>query len=195
MAGSSTWETPSPRTRRRYRRWDTNLPIKAEIGGQEHYCSIGDISPLGATVRLVVPQPVSRGTTIELFFRDFGRVRGQLRWSAHEVLGIKFALDRAARDEFSDWLLRSGMPRRRQRHDCHIEATAVMADGEASCVVTNISESGAGVRFTEQDRAAVGRDLVLLLPDHAPVEATIRHVTQGTTGLSFLAAPRRMTAA
>jgi len=191
----STWSLAATAKRRRYRRWSTDLPVRVEIDRQELYCAVGDISPRGATVRQPMVLPTRAGADIHLFLGDFGRVRGKLRWSTHEVLGVEFQLSPTARENLADWLVQNGVRRRSPRQEIDLEAVAVMADGEVPCSVTELSHAGASVRFHRPEHAAVGRDVVLVLPDHAPVRATIRHVGDNRVGIAFLEAPRRVEAA
>jgi len=187
----ATWAPCPPVQRRRYRRWITDFSLALEVEGVPHLCTASDISPGGACLHLVTPSRVPVGTAAVLQAEGCGKITANVRRSDFELLGVKFKLADAARLEFSNWLLEDPPKRARDRCECRMEAVVLLAEGERSCEVANISNWGAGIRLADPVAPCVGKNLVLLLADRAPIAAAIRHSSQAIVGLSFLDALRQ----
>jgi hypothetical protein len=182
----AAWEPGLPLARRHYRRWDTDFATTISIGGEVQYCSITDISPGGATLRLLSPRPVGRGMSVSLSFEGYGQVSAKLCRCNHEVLGVKFSLDRQGGAAFSQWMIGSALQRRRLRQNCRVEAVALVVDGEFPCIVGNVSNMGARIEFDEPERLSVGRDMVLLWPGQRAMPTSVRFIAGSSAGLCFL---------
>lgn len=76
--------------------------------------------------------------------------------------------------------------RQQSRWECSIEATVVTPDGEHACMVTDISDRGAGLWCPEANRLTVDAEASLRLPDRGEVRVKIRHVAGSVVGLAFL---------
>lgn len=82
-------------TRRSEERVLTSLGAQILCGGQAIECTVRDISPRGA--RLRVPNPQAVPPEFELVFRDSGRTRpARIRWRGRAEIGIAFTRERRA---------------------------------------------------------------------------------------------------
>ena len=80
-------------TRRSEERVATSLGAQIVCGGQVIECTIRDISPRGA--RLRVPNPQAVPPAFELLFKESGRTRpARLRWKSRAEIGVIFSRER-----------------------------------------------------------------------------------------------------
>lgn len=84
--GPSPSETPA--NRRRFRRHAVLLTAKFHRGKTSVDCTIVDLSPTGAKLKLA--QPISDKAVGTLENDRFGMIPGEVVWSSGEAVGIRF---------------------------------------------------------------------------------------------------------
>ena len=173
-------------SQRRFRRWETDFAAEIEIAGRPRWCRVADISPGGARVHLDQPATVELGEALSLYLEGFGTVVACVRHAAPGVLGLEFEIEDDRQVELARWLVARQPGRRQERRKCYIEAGFRTGGVEYPCVVTDLSPTGAGLASRHAGVLAVASELTLLLPDQAPLAATIRHVDGEVIGVMFM---------
>lgn len=182
---------PKPRqsddqARRRFRRWSVNLPASVSVLQAPRSCSVFDLSPAGARVRLFDGEALARGTEVVLELDGFGSIPAEVRHTVDGYTGLMFLLDEASEVQLARHLV-SMQAERRQHHreSARTEATLRPKSGDYPCVVENISRTGASVLVNDARHLMEGDDLVLRIAGFADIAAVVRRLDEGEVALMF----------
>lgn len=173
-------------TTRRFRRWTVEISGYVEVDTVSHYCTITDISPGGARVRLLDVEPLDPGTEVRLDLEGYGSIPAEVRHSVSGVLGLMFLLDDAEQTGLGRWLVSANLDRPDTRYAYNIQAFLRATSGAYACVVTDLSRTGAGITVPDARGLAVSDEVVLTLPGHAPMAALIRYIVGDKIGLTLI---------
>jgi PilZ domain len=175
-----------PPDKRRFRRWSVEIPAYVDVAATSYYGILTDIAPTGGRIRLLDARAFAPGTKAALDLEGFAVVPAEIRHSAAGVLGLKFLLEDEQQLRLANWLLSANLHRRRTRHACNVAASLTTADGTVACLVTDLSRSGAGIRVENPAALVPSSEVILSLPNHGPLSAVVRHLSDEKVGLMFL---------
>jgi len=142
--------------RRRFRRVRVDLPGKLFIpaDGQEHACTVIDLSPGGASVACAAPTLVS-GTQVVLYVNTFGRFEGSIVRRQDATAAVKFVSSVLKRERTTEQLIlfmnRSLLSEADLRRDDRTPTKGLTrftrSDGQlVPCEVLDLSMSGISVK-------------------------------------------------
>ena len=183
--GPFPWNKETP-SKRRYRRWSVEMPTYIDVGGATHYSTITDISPDGARLRLMEETEIAVGTEVSVDLEGYRVIRAEVRHNAGGILGLMFLHDETDAVALARWMVEKKPPRRQTRHECHIEATLNFLGIEVACVVTDISRTGATISIEETGNLVISSEVLLKLPGHSSIAASVRHVEGTSVGLMLI---------
>jgi PilZ domain len=183
-AALSPWESPTDK--RRFRRWLIEVSAYLEVESRFYYVTLTDITPSGARARLLEARLFAEDAEAVLDLEGFGCIPAEIRHGVAGVLGLKFILDDERQMALATWLVDAHLQRRHTRYVCRIPALLALGAQELSCVVTDLSRSGAGIQLPDVSVLASSSEVMLTLPDHRPIATIVRHVSEERVGLMFV---------
>ncbi len=172
-----------PLSRRKYRRWQVNLPAVLHVAGEPHNCWIHDLSPGGAQVAAETAGRLAPERDVVLYLGGYGSVDAQVRYSRDRRLGLAFLTEEEARVSLARHLVSLRPARRPARHEARIEATIRSTHAEMTCVVENLSRTGARIQLAEPRHLLLSEEVLLVLPGYGSIAATVRHLDGSRIGL------------
>lgn len=173
-------------SRRRFRRWFVDMPTLVHVGGEALACTIRDLSPISAGVRLNEAREVPLGSEAALELGGFGTVPAEVRSGDPLHLGLMFLHGEGHARELAHHLLSLPPARRVARRQARRAATLLQAARSYPCQVEDISRIGACVELDGVAPIAVGDEVVLSGETLADTAASVRWVDGLRLGLLFL---------
>lgn len=185
-AGPNPWQREEHQSRRRYRRWAVNLRASISVVLEPRACSVFDLSPAGARIRLLNGDTLAQGTEVLLELDGFGTVPAEIRHTVEGFTGLMFLLDEASEIRLARHLV-GLQPDRRQhpRESSHATATLRPRSGDTPCIVENISRTGANILVNDTRHLMEGDDLSLRIAGFGDIAAIVRRVDDGEVALLF----------
>ena len=174
-----------PYVERRLRRWLVDFQALLWIEGAALDCSVQDISPGGARVRLSGARDATVGSMVELELDDYPPIVADVRHRDDYTMGLMFLHGPDEEASFGRYLIASRPARPEPRETVGLPATLMPQRAGADCVIVNISRSGAGVTVAEAHGLAVGDEVRIAIDDHGELGATVRRVVGNEIGVKF----------
>jgi hypothetical protein len=172
-------------SRRRLRRWAVNMRAAIRIAGGAEECTVVDLSPAGARVRLDAERQATVGGRVELELDGYGVVVCEVRYSAGGNLGLMFLHDDAGEVELARYLVSRRPTRRAARQKVSARGLLTPRKAQSVCVVDDISRTGASVMVDNPGAFAEGDEVLLNIAGFGDVVATVRRVAEDRLGLMF----------
>ena len=162
------------------------MPAVVHVAGKKRHCLVLDLSPGGAKLEFEDGEPLDVGTEVVLSLEQYGSISADVRFAEDGKNGIMFIHEAADETRLAGYLLSLQPPRNPVRHAVATEATVTSATGvRCPCFVESISRDGAGILADEAGQLGEDDEVVLSLPEHGDIAATVRHVDGRQIGLKF----------
>ena len=178
------WQAIDP-SRRYFRRWTVDLPAVVHDRGTSRHCVVHDLCPGGAQLIVGEGEPLAVGAEVVLSLEPYGSISTEVRYAQGDRVGLMFIHGPADEIRLARFLVSLEPPRRPPRVDVQLGALLTAANVQATCVVADISRSGARITLSDTSHLRVGDEVVLNIDGHGELAATVRRIADGEAGLEF----------
>lgn len=172
-------------TRRRLRRWSVNIVATIWIDDHAVECTVTDLSPAGARVKLAQGRRVHIGSETVLHLEGYGSIPSEVRYSDGEALGLMFLHDEQGEVDLARFLVAQKPARQTPRSKVEVQATLTPRKAQAPCTVDDVSRNGACVLLDDTRGFVENDEVVLSIEGYGDIVATVRYVADGRVGLMF----------
>lgn len=172
-------------TRRRLRRWSVNIQASIWIDDIAEGCTVIDLSPAGARVKLTEPRDVALGIDATLHLEGFDSIPAEVRYSDGGTLGLMFLHGDEGEVALARYLVSRRPSRQAPRRKVNVRATLTPRKAQSLCIVDDISRGGASVLVNDAKLFGEDEEVVLSIEGYGDVSATVRRIADGRVGLMF----------
>lgn len=178
--------TETDASHRRHRRWFVDFDTTIGVAGEALKCSVYDLSPGGACIRVLVRTRLTTGDDVDFEMPGYGVIPAEVRYSGDDYLGLRFRHDAEGELALGRYLAEIELSRRPKRHEMKL-STVLRASGvELPCVLQEASRINALVRVEDTRHLAPHQEVALALPDLGSVPALVTRLDESEVGLVFL---------
>ena len=171
---------------RRHRRWFVDFETTVALDGRALSCTVLDLSPGGACVRLLEPGEMAAGAVLEFELPGYGPISAEVRYDASGELGLMFLHEEDGEVEVARYLVAIEQNRPSKHRDVQRDVVLRAGGVELTCILSEISRLGATVLVDETRHLSPDQEVTLDLPDVGRIPASVQRVEGREVGLAFL---------